>query len=138
MKHIFLVLILAIFAACANDSQPPLVASDVVVMETMPGMRMTAAYMTLTNNSRDAIRVTGVTSPDFAAVEVHETVIEDNVSRMRKVPELVVPPSGSVSLKPGGMHLMLMRPTTERDTVSLKLWSGDSVLLTLETGYTKR
>ena len=138
MKHIILVSIIAIFAACSPDSQPPLVATDVAVMERMPGMKMTAAYMTLTNNSATDIRITRVTSPQFEAVELHETVVEDDVSRMREVPQLTVPASGNVTLEPGGMHLMLMRPTDYSDAVSLKIWSDDTVLLTLETGYTQR
>ncbi len=138
MKRYIFVLIAAALASCANDAEPPLVASDVKVLETMPGMSMTAAYMTLTNNSRDDIRITRITSPEFAAVELHETVVEDNVSRMREVPELVVPASASVTLKPGGLHVMLMRKTGGDDAVSLKIWSGDTALLTLETSYTPR
>lgn len=138
MKHIFLVSILAAFAACSGESQPPLVASDVIVMETMPGMNMTAAYMTLTNNSEDDIRITRVTSPAFASVELHETVVEDDVSRMRKLPELIVPAGGSATLERGGMHLMLMRQTGDNEAVSLQIWSGDTMLLSIETSYTKR
>ena len=138
MKNIICIALLAIIAACANESQPPLVAEDLVVMETMPGMKMTAAYMTLTNNSADDIRITRVSSPQFAAVEIHETVIEDDVSRMREVRELVVPASGNVTLQPGGMHLMLMRPSGESDAVQLKIWAGDTPLLELEAGYTPR
>ena len=138
MKRIILVSILAVLAACTNEAQAPLVATDFVVMETMPGMKMTAAYMTLTNNGADDIRITRVTSPQFAAVEIHETIVDDNVSKMREVPELVVPASGAVTLQPGGMHLMLMRPTDESDAVSLKIWSGETMLLALETGFTPR
>ena len=138
MKRILFISILTAFTACSGDVKPPLVASDVMVMEIMPGMKMTAAYMTLTNNSSDDIRITHVTSPQFESVELHETVVEEDVSRMREVPELIVPASGSVTLERGGMHLMLMRQSDDSDAVSLQIWSGDTMLLAIETSYSKR
>lgn len=58
----------------------------------------------------DAV-VSSASSPDFESVEVHETRLDDGMMRMREVESLSVPAGESVELAPGGLHLMLMRPT---------------------------
>ena len=138
MKHWRFLLLLPLVAACSGEPKPPVVATDVIVMETMPGMKMTAGYMTLRNNTNRDIVVTHVTSPQFDAVELHETIVEDDIAKMREISELQVPANGHVTLQRGGKHMMLMRPTGEDDAVTLQVWSGDTMLLSVETGYTGR
>jgi copper(I)-binding protein len=67
--------------------------------------------------------VSSVSSRDFGMAMVHETVVENGVSKMRHMAQLTVPAEGSVAFTPGGRHLMLMMPARE-----LKL--GDKVSLT--------
>ena len=119
-----------LMAACGTDA-PPLVASDVVVKPPMPGMKMTAGYLTLHNNTGEDITIDRVTSPQFGSVEMHETIIEDGVSRMSRLDEVVLPAGEAVQFEPGGKHLMLMRPDENLDAVTLELHSGDAVLLTI-------
>ncbi len=69
---------------------------------------MAAAYMELHNGTDQHLTIGEISCPAFSVVEVHETRIEDGMSRMREVENLSVPPGGSVQLVPGGMHLMLM------------------------------
>ena len=62
-------------------------------------------------------------------MELHETRKLDGVSRMRHVERLAVPARDGVSLAPGGLHLMLMRPEAEvelgqRVPVELELADG--------------
>lgn len=126
----FIVLLAAALVACGAEEQPPLVASDVSVSGPMP--RMKAGYMTLTNNSDEAITITRVSSPQFGRAEIHETVIEDDIARMRPVGELTIDAGGSVRLERGGMHLMLMQPVDSPESVSLNLYSGDTPLLSVQ------
>ena len=42
------------------------------------------------------------------AVEVHESYLEDDLMRMRRVSALDLPPSSATDLKPGGLHIMLL------------------------------
>lgn len=129
-----LVLLLALLAAslsaCSAEVRPPLVASEVRVTGPMP--RMKAGYMTLTNNTDAAITITRVSSPQFGRAEIHETVIEDDVSRMRPVGNLTIAAGGSVSLEPGGKHLMLMQPVDSPQSVDLDLYAGDTLLLSVQ------
>ena len=131
----FATLLVALLVAACGQPQPPLVATDVEVTKPMPGMKMSAGYFVLTNNTDEAIRITGVTSAQFAAVEIHETKIEDGISRMRELDELIVPPQGSVTLERGGKHLMLMRPGELRDRVSLQLMSDDAPVLAIDYAF---
>ena len=128
-------LLVALLVAACGEPQPPLVASDVDVTKPMPGMKMSAGFFVLTNNTDEPIRVTGVTSPQFAAVEIHETTIEDGIARMRELDALVVPPRGSVTLERGGKHLMLMRPVDLGETVTLTLMSDDAPVLTINHAF---
>ena len=100
------------FTACGGHSGPPLEIGDVDVFAPLPGSRMSAAYMTLENNTAEVIVVRDVSSPDFASVELHETRIVDGVARMHSVDKLEIPARSSVALEEGGIHLMLMKPTT--------------------------
>ena len=129
------VLLLALFIAACDPPQPPLIASDVAVTKPMPGMKMSAGYLVLTNNTDEPIRITRVTSPQFAAVEIHETTIEDGIARMRELDALVVPPRGNVTLERGGKHLMLMRPGELGDRISLQLFSDNAPVLTIEYSF---
>jgi len=124
--------VLALLVACANDAAP-LVASDVVVKRGPPGtMQMSSAYFDIANNTSAAVTITAVTSPQYQAVDMHETVIEDGVARMRALDGFVIAPNSSVSFAPGARHLMLMRPVNaEGGQVTLEFHSGDSVLLTV-------
>jgi copper(I)-binding protein len=133
----FLLLSLALLAACGSP-QPPLVATDVEVTPPMPGRQMSAGYLVLTNNTDEAIVIDEVTSPHFGSVELHETTIENGMSRMRRIEELVIPANGSVTLERGGKHLMLMRSTGPNEIITLQFLSNGEPVLTIEQLYYRK
>jgi copper(I)-binding protein len=133
----FLLLSLALLAACGSP-QPPLVATDVEVTPPMPGRQMSAGYLVLTNNTDEAIVIDEVTSPHFGSVELHETTIENGISRMRRIEELVIPANGSVTLERGGKHLMLMRSTGPNEIITLQFLSNGEPVLTIEQLYYRK
>ncbi|MBF0152313.1 MAG: copper chaperone PCu(A)C [Magnetococcales bacterium] len=96
------------------------------VREAPPAMQVTAAYMVLKNASAKPVVLTSVTTPDFAKVELHETVQHQGQAHMQAVKELSIPARGHVTLQPGGHHLMLIAP--QKNT---PLRTGDQVSLTL-------
>lgn len=116
-------------AACGGEARAPLVATDIVITQPMPGGQMSAGYISFTNNTNAAISITQVVSPDFEAVEMHESLLEDGVAKMRRIDKLTIPANSGVTLERGGKHLMLMRPTAALETVSLNFYSGDTLLL---------
>jgi copper(I)-binding protein len=122
----YLPLVAAALLVACSAPEAPLVASDVEITKPMPGRHMSAGFFVLTNNTDEDIRITSATSPQFGAVQIHETTIVDGVARMRELDALVVPARGSVTLQRGGKHLMLMRAQEIGDSVSLQL-SNDGV-----------
>ena len=131
--RIFLLFLSGLLASCGNETGPPLIATDIEVTAPMPGMSMSAAYLTLTNNSDELIRITKVTSPQYGLIEIHETTIENNIARMRRVDELAISPDEFLRLQRGGIHLMLMQPVADIETVTLNLYDGDLLLMSMRT-----
>lgn len=122
---------LLLFAACSTE-QAPLVADDIVVARPAPGMSMSVGYLTLSNSTADTITIDRVTSPEFESVAMHESVLENGVSRMIPLDAVAIPAGQSVQFKPGGKHLMLMRPSGEAGSTTLEFYSGDTLLLTVD------
>lgn len=102
---------------------------------TPPGAKVGAGFMTL-KNAGNAERVVGASSPVAGRVEMHVTVREGDVMKMREVQGFEVPAGGAFELKPGGAHLMLMdlkRPLKKGEKVplTLKLEKGGELKLEL-------
>lgn len=103
------------------------------VRPTVAGQTGTGAFMQLM--SRDGARLLGASSDVAGVVEIHEMAMEGNVMRMRPIRTLDLPPGGTVELKPGGHHMMLMdlkRPLAvgEKIKVELRLETRDKKLIT--------
>jgi len=81
--------------------------------------------MKITNSGDQADTLVSVTA-DVGDAQVHETVVKDNVASMQEVKAgLEIPAKGSVELRPGSYHIMLIN--LKRD-----LKAGDAVKLTLK------
>jgi copper(I)-binding protein len=90
---------------------------------TPPGAKVGAGFMQL-RNAGAADRVVGASSPVAGSVEMHITVRDGDVMKMREVKSFEVPAGGSFELKPGGAHLMLLslkRPLKKGEKVPLTL-----------------
>jgi len=122
---------LPLLMTSTEEFKPPLVASNLEITQAVPGVSVSAAYMTLRNNSDDVTRITRVSSPQYGAVELHQTRIENDVARMRAVDELIIRPGETVRLERGGLHLMLMRQAEGIETATLNLYSGDTILVSV-------
>ena len=96
-------------------------------------MPMLAGFGRIVNRCAMPLTIVAARSPSFGSVELHETRLVDGVNRMRPVPTLRIPPDGAVQLKPGGLHLMLMRPAAalkpgSRIVVEFELAGGGTLL----------
>lgn len=127
----FFIFVLAVCGACGENPQPPIVATGVVVTRPMPGISMSAGYLSLTNNTSEVVRITRVVSEQYQSVELHESIVQDGVARMRSLPELSIAPGETVTLAPGGKHLMLMRPKAAVENVTLQFLNEDGPVLTV-------
>jgi periplasmic copper chaperone A len=83
-----------------------------------------AAYLTVTDNGR-ADRLTGVSTPVAAEAQVHESIDDNGVMKMRPVQGgIALDPGKPVTLKPGGYHVMMTG-------LKAPLKAGESFPLTL-------
>lgn len=90
-----------------------------------------AAYATITNAGSAADALIGASSPAAATVEVHETMEMGSpdasgggMMGMQPVARVEIPAGGSLQLKPGGYHVMLVglvRDLAVGDTIDLTL-----------------
>ncbi|MGI9201024.1 MAG: copper chaperone PCu(A)C [Woeseiaceae bacterium] len=122
---------LSLLVACSAD-QPVLTATDVQIPAPIPGASMGAAYLSLHNNSDQAISITNVASPQMKSVEMHESVLEDGISRMFKLSQVTIAPQQSVVFERGSKHLMLRYPTDTPTQVTLQFFADDTLLLSVE------
>lgn len=101
-------LLFAGFAANAADHGAHVMAHDAWVRAVPPASRMSAAYMQLMNHGSMADRLVGASSPIANVCEIHNVTSKDGMMQMYKVDGVEVPANGSVDLKPGSYHVMLI------------------------------
>ena len=76
---------------------------------TPPGAGAGGGFVTLTNHGDGDDMLLGATSPITERVEIHIMEMDGDVMRMVPLPSGIELPAGeSVTLAPGGLHLMLM------------------------------
>jgi copper(I)-binding protein len=86
---------------------------------------VSAAYMKIENKGSQSDVLIAAETDVAGLVELHETVVENNMAMMKPLAEGISLPLGSVTeLKPGGLHIMLMQLKRE-------LKAGENITLTL-------
>ncbi len=96
--------------ASAAGAQCAPVVTDGWIRVPPAAIPVLAGFATVVNDCAATATVVSASSDGFADVSIHETRFEDGMARMRSIPKLVVPARGSTTLKPGGLHMMLMKP----------------------------
>jgi copper(I)-binding protein len=83
-----------------------------------------AAYLLIANDGGGGDRLTAATSEVAERVEIHESKVVNDLMVMEELDGLEIPPHGSVELKPGGIHIMLLgikRPLLEGEEIQFFL-----------------
>ena len=80
-------------------------------------------YLTITDTGTPDT-LTGITTPVAAKADLHESIDDHGVMKMRPVASLPIEPGKPVTLAPGGYHIMLMG-------LKQALKQGDSFPVTL-------
>lgn len=133
-RRIIFGLLLLLTASAANAVGPSVSATHVWIREAPPGVEALAGYMTLTNQTAQPLTLDKVTSPDFGEVTLHRTVQQHGMDSMQNLKSLALPARQSVTLAPGGYHLMLehpVKPLYDGDLVTLTLIFSDQSSLTI-------
>jgi len=124
-----------VMAGAAVDVETPW------VREAPPASTVLAAYMVLKNTADTPRTITRIDSPDFRDAQIHRTVVEDGVAKMLPVEQLQLPASGSVTLEPGGLHLMLFdpqRPLRDGDSIILIIHASDGDSITVHAPVVRK
>lgn len=118
-------------SACARDCSPRVQDGWIRLIDG--GTPMHAGFGRIDNPCPMPATIASVSSPAYASVALHESRIVDGINRMRHLSELRISPEGAATLKPGGLHLMLMQPRAQlkegsRVAIEFKLTDGRIVL----------
>jgi copper(I)-binding protein len=97
---------------------------------------MTGAFATIKNNTDKDVTLVGGSSEIAGMTEIHEVVMLDGEMKMQpKAGGIVIPAGESVTLEPGGLHVMLMGLKTallggEEVTIDLDFEGADDITVT--------
>lgn len=99
-----------LFAAFFTMSACAMADNDISISNawaraTAPGQKVAAAYMDL--SSKAGATLIKAESDLAGVVEIHSMTMENDVMKMRMLDTLELPAGKTVSLAPGGYHLML-------------------------------
>jgi len=97
--------------------------------------RQGAGFLTILNTGAAADRLVSASSPVAGRMELHTHIRDGDVMRMRPVEDIPVPAGGSVTLQPGGLHLMFMgltRNVTAGETIPVTLRFAEAGEVTVQ------
>jgi periplasmic copper chaperone A len=124
--------------ASANDAVSNVAVSHAWIRLPPPGGHMAALYFEATNSSSADEAIDDVTVHGAGSAHLHETFIDaKGMTRMRSASNVKIPAQKSLTLSPGGLHVMLhglsgVKPgATVQASLSLK--SGKLIKFTAET-----
>ena len=92
---------------------------------TLPNAPVGGGFVSIENTGAEADRLVSATSPAAKVVQIHEMAMEGDVMKMRELTDgLEIPAGETVTLSPGGLHLMFMslnQAFVEGETVPVTL-----------------
>ena len=106
---------------------------------TPPGARSGGAYLTIENRGKDNDELIRAASPVAASTELHTMRTEGDVMRMRAVTSIGIPAGATMSLAPGGYHVMfvgLKKPLVAGQAVPLTLTFAKAGTIDVEVTVT--
>lgn len=102
---------------------------------TPPGAQVAGGFMIITNKGSAADRLVGATSPVAERVELHVSVHEGGMMKMKQVQGFDVPANGQFVLQPGGGHMMFVnikRPIKQGEKIPVTLKFKNAGEMTVE------
>ena len=109
-------LVFVLMVGCSARQEPPAAAritADEAWARPARAGENSAIYLVLRNGGSEADALVGARAPVAEVAELHRSQMRDGVMRMEHVAELAVPAGETVTLEPGGYHIMLMQLTQD-------------------------
>lgn len=126
-------MLLALLLACQTTAGPVTI-DGAYARATPPGTTSSAIFLTLHNAGAERA-VTAASASVAESVELHTHIHEDGQARMRRVPQIDLPTDSTVTLEPGGLHVMLIglhEPLAVGSVVDFSLTLRDGEVLSGE------
>ena len=98
---------------------------DAFARATIGNATSGAVYLTIVNHASGPDRLVSASTPVAARTDLHMTVRDGDVVRMRRLETIEIEAGGTVAFEPGGAHVML-------SGLAAPLVEGESFELTLE------
>ena len=127
-------LVLLVTAVSAFTADTSLRVRDAWARPMIQGMTG-SVYLTIENNTPQLERLVGADADVAASVELHRTVIENNIASMRFVPGLDIPAYSQLEIETGDYHLMLnelQQDLIEGETFPLTLHFASGAFIEVE------
>jgi copper(I)-binding protein len=106
MPKVFLALAASLFLAGGAVAQTGSVeVKDAWARATPDRAENGAAYVTIASSVPD--KLTGASTPVAAQAQMHQMTMDGGIMKMREMTSIDIPAGKPVTLKPGGVHLML-------------------------------
>lgn len=140
MPRLFSLILLFSLLGTACAQNEPVSIEDAWVREGPPGMAMLAGFMVVKNSGKQDRSIVGAEGPDYDHIELHRSIVDEGMARMMPQESILVPAGGSVALKPGDYHLMLMQPKRQikaGDHSQITLILDDNTRLTVNAPVKK-
>jgi copper(I)-binding protein len=113
---------LAVLATAHAQSASPIEVTNAWARATKTANG--AVYLTLTNHGTVDDRLVAVSTPAANKAELHTTLVDQGVMKMRPIDAVPVKAGGMAEFKPEGKHIMLLglkHPLVPGDTIPLTL-----------------
>ena len=140
IKSLITVAVFILIAGC-GDPGPTLSVENVQVIASAPGRTASVAYMAIHNNTGDRVAIHGISSPQFASAEFHETMLIDGMAAMVELNTVSINANSTLVFEAGAKHIMLLEPTTgllPGKPVSLQIDFGEDEMLIIESPLSTR
>ena len=116
-------------AGCDTEPPAPLQVDNARLRALIPGQDKTVGYFELHNSSAVPMTLIRAESEQVRAIEMHTTIIDDGIMRMRRRSSVTVPPATTIHFQPGGDHLMLfgVRSLEQKNLIRLIFEDGTAL-----------
>lgn len=122
-----LLCILALAACSTGDDgiNKPISFENAWLRTPPASLDKTAGYFQLNNRSGKDLTLTGATSDQIRAIEMHTTTVDGDMMRMRRLKTVPIPAGETLRFEPGGMHLMIFGlRTSEAVSITFQFEDG--------------
>jgi periplasmic copper chaperone A len=121
LRLMLVVIVSALLAAC-DSPQDPITIEDAWSPATPPAATVAAVYMRISATAADVL--VAAATPVAERAEMHTTLSEGGITRMRALDQVAIAAGETVRFEPGGRHFMLTNLHTRQS-------AGGSFPLTL-------